>query len=169
MQAELSRWCRQLNSLLMINSCIWDNLADKVDEALSEVGDAGSWLIYWWSMTTFVICWLIKLMMHWLWAAAFCFPCFVFCSVCNIAVFMKLTLWSFLDPSGQTVTIPKLWPWCTLKMTSQVRRWTWYGWIPVLCAWISMTHHSWKVVHVVIVHSCMSAHEQMLGIFELCH
>ena len=139
MLAEWSRWCRQLTSLLVIDdyigdkladkidkalsevgdagrwihygwsdSCIWDKLADQIDEALSEVGDAGGWIHYWWLIAAFEIVWLIKLMTHWLCAAAFCFPCFVFCSVCSIAVFMKLTLWSFLDLSGQTVTIPKL-------------------------------------------------------------
>jgi len=108
MQAEWSRWYRWLNSLSMIDSCIWDKLADKIDETLSEVGDAGSWIHYWWSLTTFVICWLIKLMMYWLCAAAFCFLYLAFCSVCNVAVFMKFTVWSFLDLIVQTVTIPKL-------------------------------------------------------------
>jgi hypothetical protein len=31
-----------LNSLLVINNYIGDKLADKIDEALSKVGDAGS-------------------------------------------------------------------------------------------------------------------------------
>jgi hypothetical protein len=63
--SEWNRWCRQLTSLLIIDNYIWDKLADKIDKALSEVGDAGGWIHYWWLIAAFEISWLIKLTRHW--------------------------------------------------------------------------------------------------------